>query len=435
MSLQDLFHAANNGERLEDIDGNDSSANDSNRHVRDRDEIVNNINNHQQGIHPRPSIVPLDTLSRKERKIMMKSKSLTLPTLLRGNDLYFDTSIKLHRCILAGQLIRLITPSSSTEKIPWYAQKNGHRGASGQTNYDRLMFFRPIYEGSQEKVSMDIMFVVMQNSTTNNNLFNRFPSARDNGGFTIGSMIIFVNPKPIEKFMNGMPLLESQDLAILARPMVCTPIPFRNDLDANEMKVFHLKGSNLNLRTLTFVESKCSGLFCDRQNLEHGRKACGCFSHKSSRSCIAIQTNLLFTTQNTETRLMEKFSSHQFFCFLTKGFLSIDIRSSQLQNGNDAYDDIIDSIEDIFELINENGGWSITGWSKRGLINDAAILNSNNSGTSVTTAKDQADSNKVLSEEVTNHIVQIFPTRREYLNPSSDEGKEIEKMRFDLSSL
>ena len=211
---------------------------------------------------------------------------------------------------------------------------------------------------------MDIIFVVMQNSTTNSVLFNRFPNARDNGGFTIGSILIFVNPKPIEKFMNGMPMLESQDQAILARPMVLKSIPFRNDLDGNEMKVFHLKGSKLELCTLTFVDSKCSRLFCDRQNLENGRKACGCFSHKSSRSCIVMQMNFLFTTQTSETRLIEKFSSHQFFQFLTKGFLSLDIRSSQLQNGNDAYDDIIDSIEDIFEVINDDGGWSITGWSK-----------------------------------------------------------------------
>ena len=105
MTLQDLFHAANNGERLEDINGNESNANDSNRHARDRDDIANNINNQQQGSHLRPSIVALDILSRNERNIMMKSKSLTLPTLLRGKDLYFDTLIKLHRSILAGQLI------------------------------------------------------------------------------------------------------------------------------------------------------------------------------------------------------------------------------------------------------------------------------------------------------------------------------------------
>ena len=134
MTLQDLFHAANNGERLEDMSiGNDLNSIDSTENVRDRDDNGNNV---REGSRPRPSIVPLDTSSRRERNIMTKSNSLSLPTLLRGNDLYFDTSIKLHRSIFAGQLIRLITPSASTDKIPWYAQKNGQRGASGQTNYD-----------------------------------------------------------------------------------------------------------------------------------------------------------------------------------------------------------------------------------------------------------------------------------------------------------
>ena len=140
MSLQDLLHAVNNGERLGDTIANDQNGIDLNRNVRNRDDNGNNVNNEPQVSHPRPSIVTLDTLSRKERKIMTKSKSITLPTLLRGNDLYFDTSIKLHRSIFSGQLIRLITPSTSSNKIPWYAQKNGQRGAGGQTNYDRLMF-------------------------------------------------------------------------------------------------------------------------------------------------------------------------------------------------------------------------------------------------------------------------------------------------------
>ena len=91
--------------------------------------------------------------------------------------------------------------------------------------------------------------------------------------------------------------------------MVLKPIPFRNDLDSNKMKVFHLKGSILELYTLAFIDSKCSRLFCDRQNLEDGRKSCGCFSYKLSCSCITMQMNFLFTTQTSETRLMKNFSS------------------------------------------------------------------------------------------------------------------------------
>ena len=169
----------------------------------------------------------------------------------------------------------------------------------------------------------------MQNAVTNTSLSNHFPDARDNGVFTIGSIIIFVNPKPIEKDMIRLPMVESQDQAILASPTVLTAVPFCNDLDGNEMKAFHIKGSSINL--------KFSGLYCDRQNLLDGsKKPCGCFSHKSSRSCIVMYMDILFSTKSGEE------CSQQFFNFLTKGFLSIDIRSSQLQSRNDAYDDIIE---------------------------------------------------------------------------------------------
>lgn len=70
-------------------------------------------------------------------------------------------------------------------------------------------------------------------------------------------------------------------------------------------------------------------------------------------------------------------------------------------------------MEDIFELVNNYGGWTITGWSKRGLINDAALISSNG---------DNESSDKVLSEEVTTHIVQILPTKREYIDLESEEG-------------
>lgn len=100
-SLSDLFHAANNGERLGDTN---NAENPPNQQGRNRDDDRNSQNEHE-AVRSQPSIVPYDNSSRKERKIMSKSKSLTLPTLLRGNDLFFDTSIQLHRCILAAQLI------------------------------------------------------------------------------------------------------------------------------------------------------------------------------------------------------------------------------------------------------------------------------------------------------------------------------------------
>ena len=58
----------------------------------------------------------------------------------------------------------------------------------------------------------------------------------------------------------------------------------------------------------------------------------------------------------------------------TKDNLSVDSCASRLQPGNDAYDNIADSLEEIIDLFNFKGGWTVYAWGKRGLINDVSIL-------------------------------------------------------------
>ena len=48
------------------------------------------------------------------------------------------------------------------------------------------------------------MFCVIQSSTSNTVFFNRFINARDNGVFSIGSIISVVNPDTIKDYMNGV---------------------------------------------------------------------------------------------------------------------------------------------------------------------------------------------------------------------------------------
>ena len=61
---------------------------------------------------------------------------------------------------------------------------------------------------------------------------------------------------------------------------------------------------------------------------------------------------------------------------------------SQFQNGNDAYYDVIESLEVIFELVNDDGRWTISWWSKRGVINDIALISSSAAGCSTNGLKD-----------------------------------------------
>ena len=264
----------------------------------------------------------------------------------------------------------------------------------------------------------------------NHQLFDRFSNERDNGQFTIGALMAIVNPDPIEDYMNGTPMIISNEKAILLQPMSHTHVPMSH-LEANESKAFVISQSRIGVGRIVFLDSACSGKFCDRQNSETTRskgRSCGCFSLKSSRSNIISVHSITFTTNTGETKMMPKFSSLKFMELYTKGKLSIDMRASRLQSGNDIYDDIIDCLENIITLVNNNGGWSVYGWGKQGVINDVVMLGND--------SKEQGNDSKVLSENVSIHAVHIHQTNREYLDCSTAHGQELDApLKNDFSLL
>ena len=169
-------------------------------------------------------------------------------------------------------------------------------------------------------------------------------------------------------------------------------------------------------------------MFCDRQNIEYNllKAACGCFSHKASLNNIVAILTFIYVLSNGFQRIMHKFSSLQFMNMFTKGNLSIDVRASRLQGGNEMYENIIDAIEDIVDTINNDGGWTLYGWGKRGLINDSSLLEFDSK---------EPEEKKILSQEVSTHIVHIHPTNRKYMNGDTEEGKKLHGMKFDLSTV
>ena len=72
--------------------------------------------------------------------------------------------------------------------------------------------------------------------------------------------------------------------------------------------------------------------------------------------------------------MMSKFSSLKNLETFKKGNLSAEICASSLQSGNDAYSNIVDDFDEIFDSVKSEGGWINYGWGKRGLINDVSLL-------------------------------------------------------------
>ena len=72
-------------------------------------------------------------------------------------------------------------------------------------------------------------FFVIQSTTPNTILFNRFLNTIENGVFSIGSLIAIFIADPIEYHMNGVPIIISKKQSILMIPMNHSSITMRND--------------------------------------------------------------------------------------------------------------------------------------------------------------------------------------------------------------
>ena len=84
----------------------------------------------------------------------------------------------------------------------------------------------------------------------------------------------------------------------------------------------------------------------------------------------------------------------------TKGNVSLDICDPRFQLGNDSYDNIADSLEEIVDLDNSKGVWTVYGQIKRGFINDVSLLGND--------IKEPGD-DKIIFQEILTHVVHPHP--------------------------
>ena len=80
----------------------------------------------------------------------------------------------------------------------------------------------------------------------------------------------------------------------------------------------------------------------------------------------------------------------------------------------------------MIDLVNSKGGWTVYGWAKRGLIKDVSILGND--------IKDIGD-NKVPFQEISNHVVHLHPSKKDYLYVSTIKGRSLDNPKFDFSTL
>ena len=84
--------------------------------------------------------------------------------------------------------------------------------------------------------------------------------------------------------------------------------------------------------------------------------------------------SICFSTDTGETKIMRKFRYLKILETLKKGNLSVEICASRLQSDYYAYGNVVDAFDEIVDLVNSEGGWTVYSWGKRGFINDVSLL-------------------------------------------------------------
>ena len=96
------------------------------------------------------------------------------------------------------------------------------------------------------------------------------------------------------------------------------------------------------------------------------------------------------------------------------------------------------AMEECVSLVNNNGGFTVVGWYKRGVINDKSLIsscnisNSGSSGVNPNFNSTEVDV-QVDSGEISYHIVSISTSNRAFLDPTTRYGIKLSRLRFDFT--
>ena len=216
----------------------------------------------------------------------------------------------------------------------------------------------------------------METRNQNKNLWNKNVNHRDNGAISIGSIIRLPCPMPIDAYVRcDIPLVICHQLAMLMKtPRALENNRMMNEIEANTSLAFLYNNSQVAVNYAAAFKTTCSGNFCDRQRISdwNGIKGCGCYGMSPNSTSLAIQ-HAITITANDETFQMDDFSSQRFSNIYLKNVISGSVKLHMLQL-TDAYVLLLDAITECVDYVNSNGGFTVVGWYKRGLINDKSFL-------------------------------------------------------------
>jgi hypothetical protein len=210
---------------------------------------------------------------------------------------------------------------------------------------------------------------------------------------TLGSsdLPIVEHKLPLVHVMNGQVLLKK-----------LTEVNFLEDsLPTSGTKFFYLKNIRLHVQNLTMEDPICTGFMCDRQEMRSAEgNSCGCLVQSDSCN-IVLSCNLYFRSQ--EGKLLFSVRNYRSWVFtkLLCGSSISSISSKADYSDVDTLQKLRKHMTIIADYVNCAEGWSVFGWFRVGMLQDAADHSQD-------IMKNQTE--LISAETVTPHISRLWPT-------------------------
>ena len=353
-------------------------------------------------------LIPVDKTSQGTR--IMNTTAIKINTLMQED---VESRVDLDEKHIDVQILRIITPQDGKTGN---AMTRYQRGNQQKTlTFTRILLCR----------SGTLLVYLMMSNDMNRRLFHRDLLLRDNGTITVGSYLRILAPHPIERNMNGIPLLKSDYPAIaMDTPKRLAPIYINSHIEGNKSGCAVLNGAFLKLSRSTPFETTCRGKHCDKQrphDWTNKNKKCGCYGGSSvgtSNVCITNNGKIKYRGLEIPIKL---FASTNFQHLFMTGPFPPNTELSALEHTEASYK-LKQCMKECIELINDHDGFEVVMWYSRGEINDLSLV-----GINMGQENEKTDSGKMNY-----HVISIRPNDKDFLKPDTLLGDVLEVTKFNV---
>ena len=332
------------------------------------------------------------------------------------------------------QIIRIITSNVAAANV--YSRKRPN------VNQNTLKFSRLILAKIHSTLlptENTKLIYLMEARNKNQGFWSKNVNLRDNGAVTIGSFVRIPSPLPVESYMRcDIPLIVSHSPCILLKsPSRVPQFPMNYEVESHTSLAFIYNNARVNVNYFAPIKTTCSGNFCDRQRISdwNNSRGCGCYGMSPNSTSLVFQHSISVETTDQLFK-MDEFSSIKFSKLYLNGDIPGSVKIYMLQL-TEAFINIYESMERCIQLVNDNGGFTIVGWYKRGVINDRSMITTNantNMSNNLPNSNNSEDVH-VDSGDISYHIVHINPTNNEFLDPRSLLGERLQSMKFNVTTI